>query len=86
MKFAKPSLLLVLSIASMSAWADHAEHDHSVREAPKSTVAPAFVALDKNKDGYLSKAEMAKHPMAAHFGMMDANKDGKLSPREFSSM
>lgn len=87
MKTTPLSLLLALSVASMSAWAaDHASHDHSAHEAPKPAISPAFATLDKNKDGYLSKAELAKHPMAGHFAMMDANKDGKLSPREFSSM
>ena len=45
---------------------------------------PEFVALDKNKDGKLSKAEFpANHPLAPHFGMLDANRDGNLSPAEF---
>jgi len=93
MKYATLVLFLTLSSAAAPALADHREqggsHDHAAHSAPaaaKPTVSPTFAALDKDKDGFLSKAEMAKHPMAAHFGMMDTTKDGKLSPREFSSM
>lgn len=46
---------------------------------PAST---SFQALDGNKDGKLSKAEMAKHPMAAHFAMMDTDGNGYVSPAE----
>ena len=46
----------------------------------------AFAALDTNKDGALSKSELAKHPMAAHTSMVDANKDGRLSKSEFAAL
>ena len=59
--------------------------DHSKMAVPNST-QDAFAALDANKDGFLSKAELAKHPMAAHAGMADANKDGKLSRSEFDAL
>ncbi len=54
---------------------DHAGH------AP-SAASTTYQKLDSNKDGKLSKAEMAKHPMAAHFAMLDADKNGYLSPKE----
>lgn len=55
----------------------HAGHD----------MAPdAFAALDTDKDGALSKSELAKHPMAAHASMVDANKDGRLSKSEFTAL
>lgn len=65
---------------------DHAEMDHSKMDhaAHRSAVA-TFAQLDFNKDGKLSKAEMAKHPMAGHFSMMDENQDGFLSTTEFAS-
>jgi Ca2+-binding EF-hand superfamily protein len=44
-----------------------------------------FTKLDTNKDGSLSKEELAKHKLAPHFGMLDSNKDGKLSPQEFAA-
>ena len=53
-------------------------------DKPKSP-DPDFVALDKNKDGKLSKTEFpAKHPLAPHFGMLDTNHDGSLSAAEFA--
>ena len=57
---------------------DHAGH------AP-SAASTTYQKLDSNKDGKLSKAEMAKHPMAAHFAMLDADKNGYLSPKEASA-
>ncbi|GHC01156.1 EF-hand domain-containing protein [Thermomonas carbonis] len=54
---------------------DHAGH------AP-SAASTTYQKLDSNKDGKLSKAEMAKHPMAAHFAMLDADKNGYLSSKE----
>lgn len=56
---------------------EHTDHD--------KMAATEFAALDKNKDGRLSKAEIpAKHAVAPHFGMLDANKDGNLSPAEYA--
>ena len=54
---------------------DHAGH------AP-SAASTTYQKLDSNKDGKLSKGEMAKHPMAAHFAMLDADKNGYLSSKE----
>ena len=44
---------------------DHHAMDHA-GHAP-STGGSTFAKLDGNRDGKLSKGEMAKHPMAAHF-------------------
>lgn len=91
MKNASLILFLAFSGAALPALAGHGgqddAHQHAAHAAAaKPSVPPAFAALDKDKDRFLSKAEMAKHPMAGHFAMMDANKDGKLSPKEFGSM
>ena len=59
---------------------DHHAMDHA-GHAP-STGGSTFAKLDGNRDGKLSKGEMAKHPMAAHFAMLDADKSGYLSPTE----
>ncbi len=59
---------------------EHQAMDHS-GPAP-SAASNTFQALDSNRDGKLSKAEMAKHPMAAHFAMLDADKNGYLNPKE----
>ena len=45
---------------------------------------PGFNALDKNNDGYLSKAEAARNPeLAKEFAATDGNHDGKLSRVEY---
>jgi len=44
----------------------------------------AFDALDKNRDGYLSKQEAAgEKELAKRFARFDANKDGRLSVDEY---
>ena len=59
---------------------EHHDMDHAA-PAP-SAASNTFQTLDSNKDGKLSKTEMAKHPMSAHFAMLDADKSGYLSPAE----
>ena len=45
---------------------------------------PGFIALDKNKDGYLSRSEAAANPeLAKKFSEADKNHDGKLSRAEY---
>lgn len=60
----------------------HGQMDHG--QMPPAQGSAAFIKLDVNKDGEISKAEMAKDPKAAHFAMLDTNKDGTLSPAEFA--
>jgi hypothetical protein len=62
----------------------HSGKGHGMGHAghAQSTVSKSFQALDGNKDGKLSQAEMGKHPMAAHFAMMDTDKNGYVSPKE----
>jgi osmotically-inducible protein OsmY len=44
----------------------------------------AFDILDKNRDGFLSKEEVAGNKeLAKRFAKFDANKDGKMSVDEF---
>ena len=59
---------------------DHHAMDHA-GHAP-STGGSTFAKLDGNRDGKLSKGEMAKHPMASHFAALDVDKNGYLSPKE----
>ncbi len=56
----------------------HGQMDHGKMQGD------AFAKLDTNKDGKLSKAEMAKDPKTAHFSMLDTDKSGSLSPAEFA--
>lgn len=62
----------------------HEGKEHGMGHAghAQSTPSKGFQALDANKDGQLSKAEMGKHPMASHFAMMDTDNSGSVSPRE----
>lgn len=47
--------------------------------------ATEFAVLDKNKDGMVSRSEVAaSHPLNQHFGMLDGNNDGSLSKAEFA--
>ena len=60
--------------------ADHHAMDHAGRSP--SAGGSTFAKLDGNRDGKLSKGEMAKHPMAGHFAALDVDKNGYLSPKE----
>lgn len=62
----------------------HGQMDHG--QMPPAKGSAAFIRLDVNKDGEISKTEMAKDPKAAHFAMLDTNKDGALSPAEFATV
>ena len=62
--------------------------DHSKMNMDKSgdhatADASEFALLDRNKDGSLSKVEVASNSkLVKHFDMLDANKDGSLTPAE----
>lgn len=90
------SLLLLVAIAAGAASAAEPQKTstkpatpaahHGKVTTPGHAAPDAFTALDTNKDGVLSKAELAKHPMAAHASMVDANKDGVLNRSEFAAL
>ena len=64
---------------------DHSKMDMSHGQMDHSKMSgDAFAKLDTNKDGKLSKTEMAKDPKATHFSMLDSDKNGSLSPTEFA--
>lgn len=49
-----------------------------------SPLDTAFARYDKNKDGFVTKAEIPPgHGLLDHFDMADKDRDGKLSKREF---
>lgn len=80
--------LLLATGAATATGQQHGEHqDHSDHAnhgaAEKDT--KEFAALDTNKDGTLSKAELAKHPLGPHFGMLDTDRDGRLTGAEFAA-
>jgi Ca2+-binding EF-hand superfamily protein len=77
-----------LALAFGSAWA--ADKDKSAAK-DKSTAGnvtrsddSGFAKMDKNKDGYISKAEAKGHPaFSKDFAKRDMNNDGKLNRAEY---
>lgn len=83
------ALLLSLSLPAASAFAvaapQHADHAPAQHTADAKQ-ADAFAKLDANKDGVLSKAELAHHPMVGHMAMVDADRNGVLNRDEFAKL
>lgn len=77
----------ICALTPGSAWAA----DKSADEQSKTNISKAmrsegstFAELDKNKDGYISKAEAAADPaLARDFDKFDLNNDGKLNRAEY---
>ena len=80
---AGPALAAAQDAPKSAGHADHAHMDHAPARPPAGS--EAFTGFDANKDGELSKAELAKHPMAGHMSMVDANNDGSLDAAEFAA-
>jgi len=56
-------------------------------EAMKEKAAQGFAALDADKNGALSQAEIANNAIAAkNFANLDTDKDGSLSKSEFDAL
>ena len=76
-----------LGLAIGSAWA--ADKDHTTTTVGKTGRATAaqdsgFAKLDKNKDGYISKAEaVGDAKLSKDFAKFDLNNDGKLNRAEY---
>lgn len=62
---------------------DHGKMDHHAGHGEQAGNTAEFTALDRDKDGTLSKAELAKHKLFPHFDMLDVNRDGRLTSSEF---
>lgn len=85
--FAAPVFAQQASQPAMDMGHMHKMDGHMNMQAKSKTAAKGdeFTQLDINKDGFLSKTELAKHALAPHFDMVDANHDGKLSKEEFAA-
>src|SRR6266545_434358 len=84
MKFAKTAVLAAsaLALAVGSAWADDKDKS-TVGNATRSDDS-GFAKLDKNKDGYISKAEArGEAELSKNFDKWDLNNDGKINRAEY---
>jgi Ca2+-binding EF-hand superfamily protein len=88
MKLVKMTVLAAsaLALAVGTAWAQD-----KPKEQEKSTIGNAtrsddsgFAKLDKNKDGYISRAEAKAEPeLSKNFDKWDLNNDGKINRAEY---
>lgn len=59
---------------------------YSGEAAPPPTTRPDFVALDRNRDGHISKVEALGNPeVHKRFAAFDLDRDGKLSEAEHAA-
>ena len=88
----RTNLLIVAAIAA--AFAASCAHTNRDRTASYSGPASArsdggaetmFRALDKNRDGFISRAEAQGSPHQQDFDALDTNRDGMLSREEHAA-
>ena len=78
-----PCAWLVAAAAALAFGAIHAA-DKADQDSSAKADAPGFNEMDKNNDGFLSKAEGNANPtVKENFAEMDADGDGKLSRGEY---
>jgi len=79
MRLAQSLFFLVAAALALAVGAAYADD-----KIGKDQNDPGFHALDKNKDGYISRAEAKGNPtLAGKFKEADKNGDGKLSRAEY---
>jgi Ca2+-binding EF-hand superfamily protein len=97
MKLVKTTVMVasVFALAVGSAWAADADkpmdgknNDGKLSKKEASNASRSdesgFAKLDKNKDGYISKAEAKGEPeLAKNFDKWDLNNDGKINRAEY---
>ena len=86
MKLVKTAVLAasVLALAVGSAWAQDKPKEKSTMGNATRSDESGFAKLDKNKDGYISKAEAKAEPeLSKNFDKWDLNNDGKINRAEY---
>jgi hyperosmotically inducible protein len=74
----RAGLTLLLMLLSVGAYAQYSGE----ASAPRAD----FLALDRNRDGYISKVEALANPeVQKRFAAFDADKDGRLSEAEYAA-
>lgn len=76
----RPCLALALMLLSAAAWAQYT--GEAALPAPRAE----FVALDRNRDGYISKVEaLANQEVQKRFATFDQDRDARLSEAEYAA-
>ena len=86
MKLVKTTVLVAsaFALAVGSAWAADTDKEKSTVGNATRSDDSGFAKLDKNKDGYISKAEAKDEPeLAKNFDKWDLNNDGKINRAEY---
>ena len=86
MKLAKSAVLAAaaLALAAGSAWSADKTSKKSEAANMSRSDDSGFAKLDKNKDGYISKAEArGEKTLRANFKKWDMNNDGKINRAEY---
>jgi Ca2+-binding EF-hand superfamily protein len=82
MRLTQSLFFLVAAALALAVGSGYAAEDHIGKDKDKGD--PGFHALDKNKDGYISRSEAKANPeLYKKFDQADKNKDGKLSRIEY---
>ena len=83
----RTNLLIVAAItAAFAASCAHVNRDRTASYSrPDGGAETMFRALDKNNDGFISRAEAQRSPHERDFDALDTNRDGMLSREEHAA-
>jgi 2-methylcitrate dehydratase PrpD len=84
----KTTLALALAVTfAASVLAQPADRVPEAKDAPSAGAsAEGFAAMDRNKDGYLSRDEARDAVWNSRFSEVDTDNDERLSEREFNTL